>query len=425
MSIQAEYQMIDRQEIEATIQATIPAADISQQIEAIYKEYAREVSVPGFRKGHVPRSFLDSRFGREVFLQEAQDELQRRHLPMAVTELKLHPVSTPQLEVVTFEETGQFVFTATFAILPDIELPDTKGLEVAVPALKEVAESDVQIALDDVQQQFGVLGEKEGDKVSDGDLVRVKEGEQEWDTRAMNDNPVTAQLVGETVGSTVEINAELPDGKTLNTALEVIGLRQVILPDIDDDLAKDAGYDDLATFKKEIETQIATQRRNAYQQRVDSALLDALLEKMEIPLPESFVNDLVDEELERLQKSFERPESNHTFAEYLEQQEKTEDELKEEIKISIEERVRRELVLQQLAEELEIKIDDEELEKLAGEDAAEYDEDPVRFVARLKAEDRWTEYRVGKINRRIFAILGETATITNKKEEEEKEEEES
>jgi len=176
MSIQADYQITDRQEIEATIQATIPAAGISQQIEAIYKEYAREVNVPGFRKGHVPRSFLDSRFGREVFLQEAQEELQRRHLPIALTELELNPVSTPQLEIVSFEEAAEFVFTATFAILPDLELPDTKGLKVAVPALKAVADTDVQQALDDVQQQFGVLGEKEGDEVADGDLVRVKEG---------------------------------------------------------------------------------------------------------------------------------------------------------------------------------------------------------------------------------------------------------
>ena len=417
MSIQANYQMTDRQEIAATIQVTIPAAGISQQIEAVYKEYAREVNVPGFRKGRVPRSFLDSRFGRDVFLQEAQEELQRAHLPIALTELALNPVSTPQLEIVSFDEAEQFVFTAAFAILPDIELPDTNGLAATVPPLKAVTEDDLKQALDDIQQQFGVLGEKEGDQISDGDLVRVREGEQEWDTRAMNDNPVTVKLVGAAVGSTVEIDAELPDGKALKTKLEVVGLRQVILPDIDDDLAKDAGYDDLEALKKDIETRIAARRKDLHQQWVDSALLQALLEKMKIPLPESFVNDLVEEEMERLQKSFERRESSRTFADYLEQREKTEDELKEEIKLSVEERVRRELVLQQLAIDLDIKIDDEELGKLAEQDAAEYDEDPVRFTARLKAEDRWSEYRVGKMNERIFAMLTETAIITEEEKE--------
>ena len=419
MSTKADYQITDRQEIEATIQVTIPAAGISQQIEAVYREYAREVNVPGFRKGKVPRSFLDSRFGREVFLQESQEELQRTHLPIALTELELNPVSTPKLEIVSFEEAEQFVFTVSFSILPEIKLPETKGLEVAVPALKAATEDDVKQALDDVQQQFGILGEKEGTEVADGDLVHVKEGEQEWDTRAMDENPVTVNLIGAAVGSTVEINAELPDGKPLKTSLEIVGLRQIILPDVDDDLAKDAGYDDLEALKKDIETRIAARRKDLYQQWVDSALLQALLAKMEIPLPEPFVNDLVEEEMERLQKSFERPESNRTFSEYLEHREMTEDELKEEVNTSIEKRVRRELVLQQLAQDLEVSIDDEELGKLAEQDAAEYEEDPVRFTARLKAEDRWGEYRVGKMNERIFAILTETATITEKEEEKE------
>jgi len=418
MSIHADYQITDRQEIEATIQVTIPAIGISQQIEAVYKEYAREVNVPGFRKGHVPRSFLDSRFGREVFLRESQEELQRTHLPIALTELKLNPVSTPKLEIVSFEEEDKFMFTASFAVLPDIALPDTTGLKATVPPLKAVTDEDVNQALDDVQQQFGVLGEKEGAEVSDGDLVRVKEGEQEWDTRAMNDNPVTSNLVGKAVGSTVAIDAELPDGKPLKTSLDIVGLRQIILPDINDDLAKDAGYEDLEALKADIEERIAKRRKDLHQQWVDAALLEALLDKMEIPLPESFVNDLVEEELERLHKSFERPESNRTFADYLEQRERTEDELKEEIKESIESRVRRELVLQQLAADLEIMIDDEELGKLAEQDAANYDEDAVRFVARLKAEDRWNEYRLGKMNERIFAMLTETATITEKEEDE-------
>jgi len=417
MSTKADYQITDRQEIEATIQVSIPAEGVLQQIEAVYKDYAKEVSVPGFRKGHVPRSFLDSRFGREVFLQETQEELQRLHLKFALNELELHPVSTPQLEIVAFGEDEQFVFTATFATLPEIQLPEVKGLEAAVPPLKAVADEDVQKALDDVQQQFGVLGELEGTEVADGDLVHVKEGEQEWDTRAMNDNPITRSLVGAAVGASVEIDAELPDGKPLKTTLEIVGLRQVILPEVDDDLAKDAGYDDLETLKKDIEGKIAKRRSDLHQQWVESALLEALLAKTDIPLPESFVNDLVGDEVTRLRESFDRPESNRTYAEYLELREKTEDELKDEIKVSIEGRVRRELVLQQLAEDLDIMIDDEELGKLAEQDASEYEEDPVRFAARLKAEDRWDDYRLGKINERIFAILAESATITEKEEE--------
>ncbi|MBE0635572.1 trigger factor [Candidatus Bipolaricaulota bacterium] len=414
MSTKATYQVTDRQDIEATIQVSIPAEGVAQQIEAVYRDYAKEVSVPGFRKGHVPRSFLDSRFGREVFLQESQEELQRKHLTIALTELDLRPVSTPELDIVSFGEADSFVFTASFAILPTIELPEIAGLEAQVPAQKAVSDEDVEQALADVQQQFGVLGELEGEVVSDGDLVHVKEGEQEWDTRAMNGNPITQHLVGAAVGSTVSIDAELPDGKPIKTTLAVSGLRQVVLPDVDDDLAKDAGYDDLEALKKDIRERIAKRRDDLHQQWVHGALLESLLAKTEIPLPETFVNDLVDDELTHLRESLERPESNRTYAEYLEQREQTEDELKGEIKTSIEVRIRRELVLQQLAVDLKIDIDGDELDKLAAEDAGEYGEDPVRFKARMKAEDRWDDYRLSKINERIFETLAATAIVKEK-----------
>lgn len=412
----ADYQITDRQEIEATIQISIPVEDVSQQIDAVYKNYANEANVPGFRKGRVPRSFLDSRFGRKIFVQEAHEELQRNHLPLAFTELKLNPVSKPQLEIVSSGESEPFVFSASFAILPQVQLPEDLGLEVAIPRLKAVSEDDIQQALNDVQRQFSVLGELEGSQVSEGDIVRVKEGEQEWDTRAMHDNPITQTLVGAAIGSTVEIDTEVADGKPLKMTLELVGLRQVILPEIDDDLANDAGYDDLEALKKDIEEKITTQRAERHQQLIHSTLLKALLEKTHLPLPEVFVNDLVREELTRLRESYEEPESNLTFADFLEKREQNEDELQDEIRTGIEERMRRELVLNQLSVDLGIAINSEELEKLAEQDAAEYKEDPVRFIARLKAEDRWDDYRVSKTNQRIFATLVESATITDEEE---------
>lgn len=412
----ADYQITDRQEIEATIQISIPVEDVSQQIDAVYKNYANEVNVPGFRKGRVPRSFLDSRFGRKIFVQEAHEELQRNHLPLAFTELMLNPVSKPKLEIVSSGESEPFVFSASFAILPQVQLPEDLGLEVAIPRLKAVSEDDIQQALNDVQRQFSVLGELEGSQVSEGDIVRVKEGEQEWDTRAMHDNPITQTLVGAAIGSTVEIDTEVADGKPLKMTLELVGLRQVILPEIDDNLANDAGYDDLEALKKDIEEKITTQRAERHQQLIHSTLLKALLEKTHLPLPEVFVNDLVREELTRLRESYEEPESNLTFADFLEKREQNEDELQDEIRTGIEERMRRELVLKQLSVDLDIAINSEELEKLAEQDAAEYKEDPVRFIARLKAEDRWDDYRISKTNQRIFATLVGSATITDEEE---------
>jgi len=97
MDNKAEYTIADRAATEAKVRVTVPPEEVKARIESIYRRYAREVSIPGFRRGHVPRHLLDSRFGRDMFLSEARGELEREHLPAALSELALRPVSTPSL----------------------------------------------------------------------------------------------------------------------------------------------------------------------------------------------------------------------------------------------------------------------------------------------------------------------------------------
>jgi trigger factor len=416
MSDKAQYEITQRNETEATVQVTIAPDELQKGLDSVYRRYAREVRIPGFRKGHVPRNLLESRFGRDVFIAEAKEDLQRLYVPEALSELDLRPVSKPRLEEVSHRESEPFVFSVTFAILPDVELPDLSELEVTVPILRPVSEQDVRQALTDVQSHFSTLAEREGDTVDDGDIVRVKGNDQEWDTRAESDNPVTKHLIGAKVGTDVEIDAELPDGKPLRTTLSVVGLQQVVLPEIDDELAKDAGFDDLASLKTDIEAKLTEQRSEHHRRLTNTALLDALVKELEIPLPEAFLDELVDEELERVKTSFDAADSTLTFEEYIERRELSEEAFAEEIRESISRRVRRELVLRQLSRDLEIGIDDEELTKIAQREAEERGEEPLRFVAQLKANDRWDDYRASKVNDRVFQALRNAATV---KEEEE------
>jgi len=411
MSDKAHYEITRRNKTEATVQVTIVPDEVQKGLDSVYRRYSREVRIPGFRKGHVPRHLLETRFGRDVFIAEAKEDLQRRYVPEALSELDLRPVSTPRLEEVSHGESEPFVFSLTFAILPDVELPNLKKLAVTVPALRPVSEEDVQQALTDVQSHFSTLAEKEGNTVGDGDIVRVKQNDQEWDTRAEADNPVTKHLIDATVGTDVEIDAELPDGKPVRTTLAVAGLQQIILPEIDDELAKDAGFDDLEALKMDIGTKLTEQRSEHHKQLTNTALLDALVERTEMPLPKAFLDELVDEELERVKTSFDSTDSTSTFEEYLERRELSEEAFAEEIRESISRRVRRELVLRQLGRDLEIAIDDEELTNIAQAEAEERGEEPLRFVAQLKANDRWDDYRASKVNDRVFRALRDTATV--------------
>ena len=411
MGNKAEYTIADRGATEAKVRVTVPPEEVRSRIESIYRRYAREVEIPGFRKGHIPRHLLDSRFGREMFLAEAQEELERDHLPAALSELSLRPVSPPSLAVVSFDESEPFVFEASFSVLPEVELPDYHDLEITVEPVEPVSDEEVERTLEGIQREFAVLEGKEGDVVSEGDIVRVRENEHEWDTRVEGDNPITRFLIGAKVGTDVEIETVLSDGRKIETKLRVLGLRQVVLPEIDDELAKDAGFESLDALKADIRVKLGESRAERHRKLVEAKLIDALIERTEIPLPDPFIDDLVEEEFGRLKESLEHPDSEIGFEEYLARRETDGEKLRDEIRESVSRRVRRELILRRLAEAMGIEIDDEKLEEIATKEAEEVGDDPIRFIARLKAEDRWDDYRLSKVNGRVFEVLLETATV--------------
>ncbi len=414
MTTSNHYEIASRDATAATVRVTIPHANLQEAIEAIYTQYGNELNIPGFRKGRVPRHVLEARFGKELFVLEAKEALEREHLPAALAQLDLHPVSTPKVEEMPQTLEGGLVFQASFAILPQVDLPPYRGLEASVPRLREVTDEEVELALSEIRNQFGVLAEREGDTVGEGDIVRIREKDEEWDTRAESDNPVTRALVGRRVGEAVDIDVPHEDGKRLQTKLEIAGLRQVVLPALDDEFAKDAGFDSLDALRTDVRRRLVANREERHRHAIETTLLDTLVEKTTLPLPEPFVDELIDEEVDRVRKAFDQPGSALTFDAYLAERSMDLDDLKKEIRTSVERRLRRELVLQRLAQVEGLSPSETELEELARAQAEGAGEDALRFVARLKAEDRWDDYRSAKTTERSLAILREAATVHEK-----------
>jgi len=411
-----DYAIKQRNATEVTVQVTVEAPAVRDGIDAIYRRYGREAKIPGFRKGRVPRAFLDSRFGREMFLEEAQKVLEEEHLSKALSELALRPITPPTVSGVSFDEGGPLVFEASFSVLPDFDLPEYRGLELSINPEPQVTDEDVQAALEEVRRQYATLAPKEGEIVNEGDIVRVKEGEEEWDARAEIDNPVTAPLVGRNVGETVEIDLDRSEGEGTHATLSILGLKEVILPGVDDELAKDAGYENLAALKVDIRDKLERARAEKQESTTKMSLLDRLVDQLRLPLPDVLVEKIATQELERLKRNLGHPRSPLSLEEYLKKQGKSEEEAKTDYRELVTRRIRRELVLQKLVEKEGIAIDDAELEKIASTEAEKEGENPLRFIARLKAEDRFEDYRTEKVNDRVLDLLYETAKITKEDE---------
>jgi len=406
------YTIKERSDTDVTVQVTVEAQAVKNGIEEVYRRYGREARIPGFRKGRVPRAFLDSRFGREMFLDEAQKTLEEEHLPRAVSTLELHPVTPPTVNKISFNEGEAFVFEASFAVFPEFELPGYRGLELVKKQRPKVTEADVQAALEEVRHQYATLAPKQGETVNAGDIVHVKEGKDEWDARAETENPVTAKLIGRKVGETVEITLDRAGGDRVHAALSIVGLKEVILPEIDDELAKDAGYESLVALQEDIGGKLEEAGAEKQERAEKMELLDRLVDQLALSLPDALVDKLSEEELQRVKESFEHPRSPLSFEDYLEKQGKTEEEIRRGYRELVARRLRRELVLQKLAEAESIVIDDVELDKIASAQAEKQGENPLRFIARLKAEERFEDYRSEKVHDRILDLLHETAKFT-------------
>jgi len=408
----ASYTIKERSATDVTVQVKVEAQAVQQGIEEVYRRYGREARIPGFRKGRVPRAFLDSRFGREMFLEEAQKTLEEEHVPQAVSALELHPITPPTVNEVVFNEGEAFVFEASFSVFPEFELPEYRGLGLVKKPGQKVTEEDVRAALEEVRRQFATLAPKEEKTVNDGDIVRVRQDKEEWDARAETEDPVTATLIGHRVGETVEINLDLPEGRGMHAALSILELKEVILPEVDDELAKDAGYDSLVALQEDIKDKLAKARAEKQEHTEKTELLDRIVDQLALPLPEALVEKLSEEELQRLKKNLGHPRSPLTFEDYLKDQGKSEEGVRSDYRDRVARRIRRELVLQKLSEEEGITIDDAELERIASAEAEKAGEDPLRFIARLKAEERFEDYRSEKVNGRVLDLLYETAETT-------------
>ena len=411
-----QYEIKERSATDVTVQVTVDAETVKDAIDAVYRRYSKEVQIPGFRKGRVPRAYLDSRFGVELFTEEAQKDITEEHLPKALADLDLRPVTTPEVENVSSDADGPFVFTASFSVLPEIELPEYRGIELKVKPLEDVTEEEMNGTLEEIRRRFATLAPKESDTIEDGDILHVKEGEKEWDMRVDFENKVTGKMVGHKKGETVDLEIERDDGDPLHATLEVMEISNVVLPEIDDALAKDAGFDSLEEMKADIREKIALAKSERRIERIKGDLLDHIVSQLDLPLPEKMVEEMAAEDLERFKQNLEHPEAPMTFDEYLKEREKSEDELLGEFREDVTQRLRRELVMAKLIEAEGISISDDELEKIATEEAKENEEDPIRFIARLKANDQWDAYRTEKTNARIFDLLYENAKLVEESE---------
>jgi len=356
---------------------TVPFEELSPVVDAAYKKVSGQIRVPGFRPGRVPRQLVDQRVGRAAVLDEALQEALPRFYGQAVEERGVDVLSRPEVDVTTFTDGEPLVFTADVDVRPEVVLGDYQGIPITVDDA-DVTDADVEETIEGLRTQQGVLLES-AEPAAAGDLLTVDVltrvgGEELTDATATGvttvlgegglvpglDEAVTGAVAGETRSFTTEIQAGEHAGETGDVTVTVAKVQTRVLPELDDTFAASVGpfasVGELRTAARD--NAVRTKR---LQQGISARdkLLEALLERAEVPLPESVVHG--EEHARRDQFEQQLQSYGLTVESYLDGIGKDAETYAAEQRAESEQAVRSQLVLDAVATKEELGVTEAEL----------------------------------------------------------------
>lgn len=363
---------------------TVEPEELNPYLDAARKEIAKQVNVPGFRKGHVPGKIIDQRIGFAAVAGEAVNDAVPELYSKALDEKKIRPMAQPEFDVQDVPQAAnddtKLKFTATVERRPDIELPEIDGLEIAI-AKPEVKDEDVDKRLEALRQRFGTLvgvdrPATKGDFANidltaeiDGETVDSQEGvSYELGSNTMLDG-LDEALDGLSAGeeTTFEGTLEAGDheGQKATVKVKVNSVKAEELPELDDEFASEASeFDTLDELKADIRKAAAQDAEGRQATEARDAFIAKLQEGLEIPVPKGIKANMVAEQLKGM-----TPDPEKATKEQKAQAEET-----------VEKELRDQMVLDALAEKLDVQVSQSDVFNFLASIAQQYGMDPNNFI---------------------------------------------
>ena len=317
MSLQVEK--LENNTAKLTIE--VPAEEVEKAIESAYQKSKSKFSIPGFRKGKVPRKMIEKMYGVGVFYEDAVNSMIPGAYADAATESELEIVAQPEIDIVQIEAGKPFIFAAEVAVRPEVELGEYKGVEVT-KADAEVTDADVEEELKKVQDKNSRVVTVEDRAVKNGDMTTIDfEGFVDgvaFEGGKGENYPLTIgshsfidnfeeQIIGMNIGDEKEINVTFPEeyhaeelkGKPAMFKVKVNEIKEKVLPELDDDFAQDVSdFDTLAEYKDDLKKTIAERKANEAKAKKEDEAIAKIIESSKMDIPEAMVNTQVNRMLE-------------------------------------------------------------------------------------------------------------------------------
>ncbi|MFF3558809.1 trigger factor [Streptomyces sp. NPDC002574] len=406
----------------------VPFEELKPSLDAAYKKINQQVTVPGFRKGKIPARVIDQRFGRGAVLEEAINDALPKFYTEAVNEGELNVLGQPEVDITEFNDGEELKFTAEVDIRPVIEIPDYSGIEVTVDAI-EVSDEDVDKSLEQLRERFASTTVVER-AAADGDVV-VVDLEAKVDGEVLEDgvakgvsytigsgqllDGIDEAVTGLEAGGTATFSSELKGGsaagQTAEVTVDVTSVQSRELPELDEDFAQLASeFDTLEELRADAVKR--QERIKQYDQatQAQEKVLDALLELVEIPLPEKLLKDEIETRTHNLEHH-QFPSLGLDWDTFLEREGKTREEYDAEIESQAKKGIKTQFVLDELVSKEKLSVNQEELTEHLMRRAASSGMSPDQF-AQAVVEGGQVPLLVGEVARgKALALVVEAATV--------------
>lgn len=411
------------------INVEVPFAELEPDFQRAYKELAKQVRLPGFRPGKAPAKLLEARIGREAMLDQIVNDALPSRYGQAVAESDVQPLGRPNIEVTKKEYGQDLQFTAEVDIRPKISLPDLSALTVSVDPI-EIGEDDVDAELQSLRTRFGTLTAVDrpvavGDVVSI-DLSATVDGEDIPNAAAEGlshevgsgrliaglDDAVVGLSADESRVFTAKLAAGEHAGQEAQVTVTVRSVKERELPEPDDEFAQLASeFDSIDELRASLSDQVRQAKRAQQAEQIRNATIDALLEQVDVPLPESYVQAQFDSVLHSALSGLNHDEAR--FNELLVEQGSSRAAFDAEARTASEKDVKRQLLLDALADELQVQVGQDDLTERLVTTSRQYGIEPQQLFGYLQERNQLPTMFADVRRELAIRAAVEVATVTD------------
>ena len=411
----------------------VPPERVGEELSKAYEQLNDSMAVPGFRKGHVPRWLMESKFGKQVN-EDARDALVAESFDKAVKEQELHPIGEPKFdEDIKLSPGEPLSFAVTLEVQPEFEIDDYTKLTLKKSSVSST-KAEIKERVDAIRKRYAKLEEvtegspKREDVVMchvtlrGGDEVHRDVPRHQF---IVGDHVLVGMTLDETVdfvtgakvGEAVEKTVKLPDdysdeakrGAEMTLALRLEGIRRPVLPEVSAEWVKEIGFDSLDEFNDEVRSAVEREKDRAAEDQLQEQMTEQLLTKADFDLPEDVVNSMAEKAAVR----------RSLYLRYqgvpAEEVEKQLDKLRAESRESAGKAAKLFFILNKIADKERIFVTEDEIQARIEVMAPNYDRSPEQVRRELETKNRLAELRTSMREEKVKAFLLEKAVIKGAK----------